>query len=112
MDLELTCLLEFIIIQSGRINKKKDLEKQQVRLHSVIITNGAFAIGRSLADMQLDVFDVEPLPADDPIRTLPNTLLTPHLGFVTEPVFARFAQGVVEGLLAWLRAEKPPRMLS
>jgi CPA2 family monovalent cation:H+ antiporter-2 len=37
----------------------EDLEKQQVRLHSVIITNGAFAIGRSLADMQLDVFDVE-----------------------------------------------------
>ena len=60
----------------------------------------------------LDVFDVEPLPADDPLRALPNALLTPHLGFVTEPVFARFAQGVVEGLLAWLRAEKPPRMLS
>ena len=59
----------------------------------------------------LDVFDVEPLPADDPLRTLPNTLLTPHLGFVTEPVFARFAQGVAEGLLAWLRGEKPPRML-
>jgi CPA2 family monovalent cation:H+ antiporter-2 len=37
----------------------EDLEKQQVRLHSVIITNGAFAIGRSLTDMQLDVFDVE-----------------------------------------------------
>jgi len=37
----------------------EDLEKQQVRLHSVIITNSAFAIGRSLADMQLDVFDVE-----------------------------------------------------
>jgi CPA2 family monovalent cation:H+ antiporter-2 len=37
----------------------EDLEKQQVRLHSVIITNGAFAIGRSLTDMQLDVFAVE-----------------------------------------------------
>jgi CPA2 family monovalent cation:H+ antiporter-2 len=37
----------------------EDLEKQQVRLHSVIITSGAFAIGRSLTDMQLDVFDVE-----------------------------------------------------
>jgi cellulose synthase/poly-beta-1,6-N-acetylglucosamine synthase-like glycosyltransferase len=48
--------------------------------------------------------------ADDPLRTLPNTLLTPHLGFVTEPVFARFAHGVAEGLLAWLRGEKPPRM--
>lgn len=37
----------------------EDLQKQQVRLHSVIITNGAFAIGRSLADMQLGMFDVE-----------------------------------------------------
>jgi CPA2 family monovalent cation:H+ antiporter-2 len=39
--------------------ESEDLEKQQVRLHSVIINNGAFAIGRSLADMQLDVFEVE-----------------------------------------------------
>ncbi len=37
----------------------EDLQKQQVRLHSVIITTGAFAIGRSLADMQLGMFDVE-----------------------------------------------------
>lgn len=36
-----------------------DLANQQVRLHSVIITGGAFAVGRSLNDMQLDVFDVE-----------------------------------------------------
>jgi phosphoglycerate dehydrogenase-like enzyme len=55
---------------------------------------------------------MEPLPLDDALRSLPNALLTPHLGFVTEPVFQRFAQGVVEGLLAWLRAEKPPRMVS
>ena len=60
----------------------------------------------------LDVFDVEPLPTDDPLRAVPNILLTPHLGFVTEPVFARFAHGVAEGLLAWLRGEKPPRMLA
>lgn len=39
--------------------ESEDLEKQQVRLHSVIITSGAFAIGRSLADIQLNVFDVE-----------------------------------------------------
>lgn len=36
-----------------------DLANQQVRLHSVIITGGAFAVGRSLNDMQLNVFDVE-----------------------------------------------------
>lgn len=37
----------------------EDLEKQQVRLHSVIISNGAFVIGRSLAEMQLAMFNVE-----------------------------------------------------
>jgi len=35
------------------------LEKQQVRLHSVIISPGSYAIGRRLADMQLENFEVE-----------------------------------------------------
>lgn len=39
--------------------ENEDLEKQQVRLHSVMISAGAFAIGRRLADMQLDGFEVE-----------------------------------------------------
>ena len=54
----------------------------------------------------LDVFDAEPLPLSDALRQLPNVLLTPHLGFVTEPVYQRFAAGVTECLEAWL-AGKP-----
>jgi phosphoglycerate dehydrogenase-like enzyme len=54
----------------------------------------------------LDVFDTEPLPMSDALRQLPNVLMTPHLGFVTEPVYQRFAAGVTESLEAWL-AGKP-----
>lgn len=61
----------------------------------------ALAAGRP-AMAALDVFETEPLPPGHPLRSNPNVVLTPHVGFVTEPVFARFAQGVVHHLSAWL----------
>jgi phosphoglycerate dehydrogenase-like enzyme len=60
----------------------------------------------------LDVFDTEPLPLDDELRQLPNVLLTPHLGFVTEPVFQRFATGVTECLGAWLAGAPLVRVIA
>ncbi len=59
----------------------------------------------------LDVFDIEPLPQNDPLRSLPNVLLTPHLGFVTEPVYQRFADGVTECLEAWLGGKPLVRVM-
>jgi len=50
----------------------------------------------------LDVFDVEPLPRDHPLRTAPRTLLTPHVGYVTEDTYATFYAGVVEAVTAYL----------
>ncbi|MEO5676225.1 MAG: D-2-hydroxyacid dehydrogenase family protein [Usitatibacter sp.] len=59
----------------------------------------------------LDVYDDEPLAAGAALARRENVVLTPHLGFVNEPVFARFGPGVVENLLAWLRDEPQPRLV-
>ena len=59
----------------------------------------------------LDVFTHEPLPVDHPLRALPNALLSPHLGFVSQPVFEQFYADMAEGVLAWLRGEAIPRCM-
>ena len=57
----------------------------------------------------IDVFDIEPLPSDDVLRNTPNLLVTPHLGFVAEPIFATFAKGITETLEAWLDGRPLPQ---
>jgi phosphoglycerate dehydrogenase-like enzyme len=59
----------------------------------------------------LDVYDDEPLPKDFALAKLDNVVLTPHLGFVNDPVFGKFGPGVVENLLAWLQGKRLPREL-
>ena len=56
----------------------------------------------------VDVFDVEPLPTNDPLRNTPNLLVTPHLGFIAEPIFEIFSKGITETLEAWLENRPIP----
>jgi phosphoglycerate dehydrogenase-like enzyme len=58
----------------------------------------------------LDVFDREPLPADHPLRTAPNTVLTPHLGYGTLETFKEFYTQSVENAMAFLDGN-PMRVL-
>lgn len=59
----------------------------------------------------LDVFEQEPVAADDPWRTVPRTLLTPHLGYATPENFAAFYPNVVSAIQAW-RDGNPIRKLT
>ncbi|MFO1189600.1 MAG: D-2-hydroxyacid dehydrogenase family protein [Alphaproteobacteria bacterium] len=65
---------------------------------------------RRIAGAALDVFDIEPLPADHPLRNLPNTVTTPHLGYVTEAAYRTFFGDMVEDIGAFL-AGKPVRVI-
>jgi phosphoglycerate dehydrogenase-like enzyme len=56
----------------------------------------------TIAGAALDVFDTEPLPADHPLRTTPRTVLTPHLGYVTEDTYTTFFTDAVDDVLAYL----------
>lgn len=64
-----------------------------------------------LAGAGLDVFDQEPLPPLDPLRTLGNVLLTPHLGYVSPENFTAFYGNAVAAVAAWL-AGSPKRVLN
>jgi len=57
-----------------------------------------------LAGAALDVYDEEPLAANDPLRALPNVLATPHIGYVSEELYRTFYGDTVRNIVEWLDA--------
>lgn len=60
---------------------------------------------RAIAGAALDTFDVEPLPEDHPFLKLPNTIIAPHNGYVTQECYEVFYGGVLEDIRAFASGE-------
>ena len=58
----------------------------------------------------VDVYETEPLPADHPLRSLDNALLTPHIGYVSRQLYSVFYQDAVEDIAAFI-AGSPVRII-
>src|SRR5712692_8362814 len=63
-----------------------------------------------LAHAGFDVYDQEPLPIGHPLRTAPNVILTPHIGYVTEENYRSSYPQIVENITAFLDG-KPTRVI-
>jgi len=78
-----------------------------------IVDEAALAAALSkgtIAGAAVDVYDTEPIPRDHPLLSAPNTVLTPHLGYVTRESYRAYFAGAVEDIAAWRRGA-PIRVL-
>ncbi len=66
---------------------------------------------KTIAGAALDTFDVEPLPPGHPFLELENTLIAPHLGYVTEEGYRAFYAGAIEDIRAYAAGE-PVRVIN
>ena len=79
-----------------------------------IVDEGALVAAlrsRAIAGAALDTFDVEPLPQDHPFLKLDNTIIAPHLGYVTEEGYRAFYAGAIEDIRAYAAGE-PVRVIN
>ncbi len=67
---------------------------------------------RQIAGAGLDVFAVEPLPADDPLIALDNVILTPHWNASSKDVFQATGRNVVASVLAVAKGELPDHIVN
>jgi D-3-phosphoglycerate dehydrogenase len=71
----------------------------------------ALKAGR-IAGAALDVYEVEPIPHDDPLLQLDNVILTPHIGSRTVETRTKMALTVAEDVMRVLKGEKPVNLVN
>ncbi|GAA5855292.1 hypothetical protein JCM3766R1_001193 [Sporobolomyces carnicolor] len=98
---------------------KKELELMKPSATLINTSRGPLVVEADLLDALrtgtiagagLDVFDVEPLPSDHPLRTLDNVVLSPHMGYVENPQYEIWFKQTVENVENFLEGN-PIRIL-
>ena len=89
----------------------EDFERMKPEAYLINTSRGPIVVENDLIDALqrgriagagLDVYDIEPLPAEHALRRAPNTVLTPHQGYVTIENYRGFYATAIQNILAWL----------
>ena len=87
------------------VNASRGAVVDQTALYEALKNGVIFSAG-------LDVTAVEPIPMDDPLLTLPNLVIAPHIGSASYPTRRTMAMMAADNLLAGLRGELPPNCVN
>lgn len=105
--------------RSRGIVGKRELELMKPSAYIVNTSRGPIIDEDALADALeagtiagagIDTYGLEPVPKTNRFLDLPNTVLTPHLGYVTHDTYEIFYGQTVENIVAWLKGE-PVRVI-
>ena len=59
-----------------------------------------------IAGAAIDVFDIEPIPRDHPLRQLDTVITTPHIGYVSRDLYRVFYQDTIANIVKWLQTRQ------
>jgi phosphoglycerate dehydrogenase-like enzyme len=105
------------LVLSGRTRglvSSSDLARMKPTAHLINASRGPIVdepalidalLNRQIAAAALDVFDIEPLPASHPFRTMSNVLATPHIGYVSSGLYKIFYEDTVANVRQWLETQ-------
>ena len=87
------------------INTSRGPVIDEEALFAVLESGHLFSVG-------LDVFEEEPTPSGNPLLSLPNIVVAPHIGSASRRTRTVMAEMCAENLVAALRGEKPPNIVN
>jgi glyoxylate reductase len=87
------------------VNTSRGPLVDQRALYQALESGGIYAAG-------IDVTEEEPIPSDDPLLTLENVIIAPHIGSASVAARTKMATRAAQNLLAGLRGETPPHCVN